>query len=407
MRKGAAVILLILLPVLLIAALLAMLLGGLFVPEPGSPEAEFQQSAEVQAMMARSNHSGGSIAELAQAEYAKNGDLPCGSAYWSYWNAPAENWCCDFVYYCADQLGLVGEDRPFGPYTAWVPAAWSQLEAAGAYLFTIYEDTPQAGDIVFYYDTDYGAARILDSGSAACHIGIVLNFENDILRTIEGNAGNADLHHSTVRKCAYPNPYGQAWPGAAVLGFARPAYAQVQADEALVSLVAAFEGFSQYPVWDYSQWSVGYGTRCPDGKLSEYMLHGISEEDARALLDEHLQAAKSSVSAWVSREGLGRSEAQISALTSLTYNIGPGWMTSDTYAGFRERIRKGGTEQALYTAFAQICHAGGEVLPALVQRRLCEAHLYCTGQYETDYRSTGYTYTVIDGGILVQKEGET
>lgn len=413
-RKGPSKLLLgvvaaLLVPVLLIAALLEMLLGGLFVPDVGSPEEAFQQSPEVQAMMAQRNPpaNGMGIAELAEAEFQRNGGTACGSSYWSYWNAPPENWCCDFVYYCADQLGLVGDGQPFGTYTAWVPSAWAQLQAGGAYMFTLYEGTPQAGDIVFYYDTDGGAARSMDSGASACHIGIVVNYEDDILRTIEGNAGTNGYLQNTVRKCVYANPYGQAWAGAAVLGFARPAYASADAGEALVSLVAAFEGFSQYPFWDYSQWSVGYGTRCPDGKLSEYMLHGIPEEDARTLLHEHLQASKSQVIAWLDREGLARSDAQINALTSLTYNIGPGWMSSDGYAGFRELIISGGTEQEIVTAFAQICHAGGEVLPGLIERRICEAYLYCTGQYVTDYTDTGYTYTVSGGGVTVGTEDGT
>ena len=395
-------------PILLIGAFLEMLLGGLFVPKAGSPEEAFQQSAEVQAMLAKRNPPvyGLGIAEIAEAEFQRNGGLACGSDYWGYWNSPAENWCCDFVYYCADQLGLVGEGQLFGPYTAWVPSAFAQLEAGGAYMFTLYEDTPQTGDIVFYYDTEYGrAARILDNGTAACHIGIVVNYEDDILRTIEGNAGTSGHLQNTVRKCVYANPYGETWAGAAVLGFARPHYTNANAEEALVSLVASFEGFSQYPIWDYSQWSVGYGTRCPDGKLSDYMIHGIPEEDARTLLHEHLQAAKSQVTAWIDRQGLGRSDAQVNALTSLTYNIGPGWLTSEGYAGFRQLIISGGSEQEIISAFAQICHAGGEVLPGLVERRICEAYLYCTGQYVTDYTATGYTYTVSGNSVTIEKEG--
>ena len=35
------------------------------------------------------------------------------------------------------------------------------------------------------------------------------------------------------------------------------------------------EGFSKYPYWDASQWTVGYGTRCPDNKLEEYKKNGF------------------------------------------------------------------------------------------------------------------------------------
>ena len=50
-------------------------------------------------------------------------------------------------------------------------------------------------------------------------------------------------------------------------------------DEA-IRILKLEEGFSAKPYWDYAQWTVGYGTRCPDDKLEEYKKNGISKEDA-------------------------------------------------------------------------------------------------------------------------------
>ena len=41
------------------------------------------------------------------------------------------------------------------------------------------------------------------------------------------------------------------------------------ASQEMISILKTFEGFSRHPYWDYSQWTVGYGTRVPDGKLAE------------------------------------------------------------------------------------------------------------------------------------------
>ena len=74
------------------------------------------------------------LAAVALREYEQNGNIKGGGkVYWSYWNKGVEAWCVDFVYYCGDQIGLVGQDKPFGPYTAACTTAWSQLKAQGAF----------------------------------------------------------------------------------------------------------------------------------------------------------------------------------------------------------------------------------------------------------------------------------
>ena len=37
-----------------------------------------------------------------------------------------------------------------------------------------------------------------------------------------------------------------------------------------IAIIKNWEGFGAKPWWDYSQWSVGYGTKVPDGKLVKF-----------------------------------------------------------------------------------------------------------------------------------------
>lgn len=382
--------------IMLVAGLCSTILSSSY--EPGTEEAEFQ--AQLLALSGIST--GGTMVEIAEQEFQRQEGRACGADYWEHFGNGPEDWCVDFLYYCADQLGLVGKDKPFGPPTSGCGRAWDQLIAGGAEAFTIFDGVPQAGDIVFYFDTDGGAATTL-TGWSLCHVGIVINYDSGILRTIEGNAGTTGFRTTTVRKCVYFDPKGQAWEGAAIAGFLRPQYPSASLIAGnLTDLVTSFEGFQAYPYWDYSQWSVGYGTRCPDGKLSEYKLHGIPQEDAQKLLAQHLYADGAYVDAWARRSGLELQSCQRDALISLTYNIGPGWMDSEEYASFRYQILKGGQGLSFIQAWAQICHAGGQVLPALADRRICEANLYLSGRYATSPEATGYTYTISGDNVVVK-----
>ena len=63
---------------------------------------------------------------------------------------------------------------------------------------------------------------------------------------------------------------------------------QLKTSEACVQMLKEFEGFNEKPYWDYAQYTVGYGTRCPDEMLDYYMANGISEAEAEALLYNYL-----------------------------------------------------------------------------------------------------------------------
>ena len=93
-----------------------------------------------------------------------------------------------------------------------------------------------------------------------------------------------------------------------------------------VQMIKDMEGFDKYPRWDYSQWTVGHGTRCPDKDLERYRKNGITYEEADALLREYANSFGNSVNSFVDKHGLKVNQAQFDALLLFTYNFGTNWM---------------------------------------------------------------------------------
>ena len=67
----------------------------------------------------------------------------------------------------------------------------------------------------------------------------------------------------------------------------------MQASDACVDLIKSFEGFEPYVFWDYSQYSIGYGSFCSytqDETYWKYVETPISEEEATEKLIQQLQS---------------------------------------------------------------------------------------------------------------------
>lgn len=342
------------------------------------------------------------LVAVAQQEYDEHGKTPgVGSRYWGYWGKKyPEDWCVNFVYFCADQCGMVGEGLPFGPYTANCTVAWKQVEAAGATVIKDHSDV-QAGDLIFWWNTKYAdEAAVHGKVEYLSHIGIVASVDEDgTIHTIEGNTNSGGMGCTKSQVAAHE--YGGYENN--IAGFLR-INCGTALSGSLTDYIIGFEGFSKFPQWDYGQWSVGYGTRCPADRLSRYRQYGIPENEARELLEEFILNFADAVDEWIDREGLRLEDFERDALISLSYNIGTGWL-SGGYDDLKRIIKRGGSDTQLMNTMAQICHAGGKILPALVQRRICEAHLYLTGEYTNDYRQTGWTYKIIGDSVVVTKGG--
>lgn len=160
----------------------------------------------------------------------------------------------------------------------------------------------------------------------------------------------------------------------------------VSAEEALttsdeaIAMLKAEEGFSSTPYWDYAQWTVGYGTKCPDDMLEYYKQYGIKEEEAEVLLRTYLTRFESELHKFMNRTGVKLNQNQFDALLMFTYNCGSGW-SYDTSGTFYNAIVSGATGNELIYAFSRWCSAGGQILTSLLRRRLCEANMYLNGEY--------------------------
>ena len=161
-----------------------------------------------------------------------------------------------------------------------------------------------------------------------------------------------------------------------------------------VAMLKAEEGFSSKPYWDYAQWTVGYGTKCPDDMLDYYKQYGISEKEAESLLRTYLVKFENELHKFMNRTGVELNQNQFDALLMFTYNCGSGW-SYDTSGTFYNAIVSGATGNDLIYAFSRWSSAGGRILTSLLRRRLCEANMYLNGIYSQSAPSN-YGYVLYD-----------
>lgn len=130
-------------------------------------------------------------------------------------------------------------------------------------------------------------------------------------------------------------------------------------DPSFVNQVKHFEGFQSSPYGDYHQTSIGYGTKAQPGDST------IDETTATNRLVNELKSAQNSVQNFA---GSSLPTGAQNALTSLTFNAGPGWQQS----GLGQQVLNGDWNGAANT-LQQYNKAGGQVNSGLVNRRAQEA----------------------------------
>ena len=175
------------------------------------------------------------------------------------------------------------------------------------------------------------------------------------------------------------------------------------ASDACIEFIKSVEGFSSQPYYDYNQYTVGYGTKCPTEKYFEYKANGIPRSEAEQLLREFIVGIENDLNQkLIDRYQLALSQHQFDALVSFSYNIGSGWVTYDS--SLRNAILGNVGEDGMVYAFSLYCTAGGEYLPGLVTRRLCEANIYLNGVYDKKVSDAyGYVYYDANGGTLTYR----
>ena len=178
------------------------------------------------------------------------------------------------------------------------------------------------------------------------------------------------------------------------------AASELKASNACADFIKSLEGFSSVPYYDYGQYTVGYGTKCPDEKYNHYKTYGISKQEADLLLRNELSEIEEILNQkFIDKYNLTVTQHQFDALVSFSYNVGTGWISYDS--SLREAILNNASDAELAYAFGLYCTAGGKYLPGLINRRLCEANMYMNGVYsKTLSNDFGYVYYDTNGGTL-------
>jgi len=130
--------------------------------------------------------------------------------------------------------------------------------------------------------------------------------------------------------------------------------------------VKGFEGYNTNPYSDYGQTSIGYGTKARPGETS------ISQEEATRRLNFELNEARGYVEKYNVSQNRNWSPNQIDALTSFTYNTGPGNLRTLLQGGSRNN-------QQIAAAIPLYKNAGGKPLRGLIRRRAAERKLFEEG----------------------------
>ena len=185
--------------------------------------------------------------------------------------------------------------------------------------------------------------------------------------------------------------------GGAITASAESAF---DTSDACIALIKEQEGFSLKPYWDYAQYTVGYGTKCPDDKLEYYNEHGITQEEAVALLRSHLDGVENRLNKdLIDKFQLTLTQNQFDALVSFSYNCGTGWIYNET-DNLRRAILTGATGNEIIYRFSRWCNAGGQIKTALIRRRLCDANIYLNGVYSSEAPEYyGYVLYDANGGV--------
>ena len=176
---------------------------------------------------------------------------------------------------------------------------------------------------------------------------------------------------------------------------AEPAVKLMTASDDCIRILKLEEGFSRTPYWDFTQYTVGYGTRCPDDMVEYYNQNGITEEEAETLLRNHLGAVEQDIhQRIINRYGLELSQNQFDALVLFSYNCGTSW-AYEVGGTFHSAIATGATGNDLIRAFALWCSAGNQIRTYLLRRRLSEANMYLNAEY-SQTPPDNYCYVLYD-----------
>ena len=137
-----------------------------------------------------------------------------------------------------------------------------------------------------------------------------------------------------------------------------------------LNAIKRFEGWTETAKWDYAQNSNGYGTK------ALFAGEVISRAEAEARFAAEIAEAQAAVAKFAPDLDEGTS----AALTSLTFNAGPGWMRSGLGASI-----KAGDLEAAKVAFVKYVNAGNQRLAGLEARRAAEVQWFGKEKSEPEF----------------------
>ena len=185
-----------------------------------------------------------------------------------------------------------------------------------------------------------------------------------------------------------------------LLAFATPfAYASepMVTSEECIRLIKDFEGFMEKPYFDYSQWSVGYGTACEKDDYPE----GITVEKADELMRAHIEMLETNLHKFIRKHKLDLSQNQFDALISFSYNVGCNWMYGNNML-MTKAVAEGQVGNDFLYAISRWCivtqNGVRKVNQSLLNRRLIEANMYLNGVYKNSVPSN-YRYVMYEDNM--------
>ncbi|MDE7121699.1 MAG: glycoside hydrolase family protein [Oscillospiraceae bacterium] len=144
-----------------------------------------------------------------------------------------------------------------------------------------------------------------------------------------------------------------------------------------VSFICNLEGFNETCYWDYSQSSIGYGTKCAHSSVQPHQsgLHTITRAEAQDAMQTGI-ATTYAPKVMKQTAGLDLNQNQFDALVSLAYNTGGG--LNRIYNSPLAQCARGEiTEAQARTDYASyLVNAGGKWNQGLYNRRIKEANYF-------------------------------
>lgn len=144
-----------------------------------------------------------------------------------------------------------------------------------------------------------------------------------------------------------------------------------------IDFICSLEGFNAKCYWDYSQSSIGYGTKCTGSSVQPHSsgLHSITRDAAMEAMRSGIRT-NYMLKVRNQTQGLDLTQNQFDALVSLAYNCGGG-LNRIYDCPLTKYLRGELTASDARTQYGNyLVYAGGSYLQGLHNRRVKEANLF-------------------------------